>query len=86
MGPMNYRVTLHKAEKACQGQTLQLIGPICKLRRKCSAVNVFPEFIFKTLNLQMGPMSYSVSLHQAEKAFQGTTLQLIGPNCKLLIN
>jgi hypothetical protein len=77
MGPMSYRVTLHKAEKACQGQTLQLIEPICNLQRKCSSIFVSPKIIFKTLNLQMRPMSYSVALYQAEKTCQVTTLQLI---------
>ncbi len=34
MGPISQSVTLHSAEKACQGQKLQLIGPFWQLRRK----------------------------------------------------
>ncbi len=32
MGPISRSVTLHHAREALQGQTLQLIGPIHKLR------------------------------------------------------
>ncbi len=34
MGPISYSVKSHKAGKVCQGQTLLLIEPICKLQRK----------------------------------------------------
>ena len=39
MGLISYRVTLHKAWKACKEHTLQLIGPIRKLRRKSIIMN-----------------------------------------------
>jgi hypothetical protein len=39
VGLITKTVTLQQAEKACQGQTLWLIGPIKKLRRKLSVVN-----------------------------------------------
>jgi hypothetical protein len=32
MGPMSY-LAPQKAEKACQGQKIMFIGPICKLQR-----------------------------------------------------
>ncbi len=34
MGPRSLSVTSHYAGKACQRQTLYVIGPICKVRRK----------------------------------------------------
>jgi hypothetical protein len=36
MGPVSKRVTLHQAREACQEETLQLFGAICKLWRKIS--------------------------------------------------
>jgi hypothetical protein len=43
MGPLSLSVTSHYAVKACQRQTLYVIGPICKVRRKWSVVNVSPD-------------------------------------------
>ncbi len=42
MGLISWSVIKHKVEKACRGQTLQLIGLTHKLRRKLSAVNQTP--------------------------------------------
>ncbi len=39
MGLTSYKVTLHKAGKACKEHVLQLIGPIRKLRRKSIIMN-----------------------------------------------
>ncbi len=39
MGPLSYSVTSQEGEKASQEQTIQLTGPIQKLRRKRSVVN-----------------------------------------------
>jgi len=46
-------VTLHKAGKACQGQTLSLIGAICNSSRKWSVVgwNSQNFFFFVTCEL-----------------------------------
>jgi hypothetical protein len=41
-GSVNQSVTLQWARNSYQGQTLWLIGPICKLQRKGSAVNTAP--------------------------------------------
>jgi hypothetical protein len=43
-GPISQSVTFHIAKKAFEWQTLLLIGPISKLGRKRSAVNVTPLF------------------------------------------
>jgi hypothetical protein len=32
----------------------------------------------------MGPISYNVTLHKCTKTYQGQTLSLYGPLCKLL--
>ncbi len=42
MGTISCRVALHQAGKASQGQTLQPIGSIRKLQRKCIVVNTKP--------------------------------------------
>jgi hypothetical protein len=81
MGTITKSVTLPQAEKACQGQTLKLVGPIHKLRIKQSVVNTTTGAILATLNfshnLLMGPITLSVTLLQAEKARQVQTLKLV---------
>ncbi len=60
-----------------------LIGPIHKLGRKGIVMNTEPGLIFTTLlyllNLQRGPVNYSVTLNKDGKGCQGQTLYLIGP-------
>ncbi len=84
---INQSVALNNARKACQGQTLQLGGPIHKLQRKIGVVNMAPGVVFTTLlflqNIQMYPISQRVTAHKAIKACQGQTLQLGGPIHKL---
>ncbi len=86
LGKMSQSITLKQVGNAGQGQTDQLIGPICKLHKR-SAVNRHPGFVFTTLhflrNLQMGPISQSITLQQVGKTFQGQICQLIGRICKL---
>ncbi len=45
IGPISQSVTYIQAGKSCQRQTLQLIGPIRKLRRKRSIMNTDPGVI-----------------------------------------
>ncbi len=73
--------------KGIPGTKLQLAGPVHKLQRKGSVVDIAPGAVFTTLHqlqiLQMGPISQSVILHLTEKTCQGQTLYLIGPIRKL---
>ncbi len=83
MGQIIQSVTLQKAGLVCVGQTLQLIGPIHQLQRKCSVLNMTPITVIRTLhllcNLQMGQIFQSVTLQKARMVCVGQTLQLIGP-------
>jgi hypothetical protein len=51
MGLISKRVTLHLAEKACQGQTFKLIWPISNLQRekKCCDNNLLFYFNIKNI-------------------------------------
>ncbi len=64
MSPRGQSVTLLQVEKACQGQTLQLLGIICKLQRKRSVVNTAPTDrtikLFTCCNLRIFVISQSV--------------------------
>ncbi len=86
LGPLNQSIRLHWGGKACRWQTLELIGPICKLQTKLSIVNMTPMTIFTALhfllNLHMDPLDQSIRLRGFGKACQWQTLKLIGPICK----
>ncbi len=64
------------------GQTLQSIGLICKLQRKSIVVNMTPGTVFATLHflldLQMGPITYSVALHKTGKACRDKHSRVLG--------
>ncbi len=64
------QMTLGETEKVLQGQTLYLIGPIHNLWKNFSVVSIIPEAALTTLNflhnLQMWPISQSVTLHSAK--------------------
>jgi hypothetical protein len=78
MGPISLSATLQYAKKAFQWQTLKLVGPILKWWIKWKVANTAPQTVFTTLhflvNLQMGPISLSATLHYAKKVFQWQTL------------
>jgi hypothetical protein len=44
MGPISWRVALHKAWKTCQKHRLHIIGPIHKLQRKWIVVKTATDF------------------------------------------
>ncbi len=68
--------------KALQGQTLYLIGPIGKLRRKWIVVNTVPGAVctipYFIRNLQMDPISKSVTVHLAVKPCKDKHSRLLG--------
>ncbi len=85
-GPISQSVCHQPAIPANSYVTLQLIGLIRKLQRKCSAVNMVPGTVFTTLllcNSQNGPISQSVCHWHAIPTECYVTLQLIGLICKL---
>ncbi len=71
-GSCSYPQTFDKVGQVCWGQTLKLIGHICKLQRKCSVVNTDTGIVFTIpyylLNLQMDPISSDLTLHYAKKS------------------
>ncbi len=63
-----------------------LIGPICKIRRKWSAVNMTPKTIFKasvSLGHRNGPNKLECHMTFGWKGLPVTNTPLIGPICKL---
>ncbi len=79
-----HRVPLQYAGKTCQGQTLCLIGPICKLRRKRSILNTTPSSAFTTfyflLNSKMGPVSQMLDLTRLYRLPRNKHSVLFGPS------
>ncbi len=82
-------ITLHQTGKAYQGQTLQLAGPIkntlaCRAysyvekKMKCYENDSYSKFLFTAFHFTYNSQC-CVTLHQAGKACQGQTLQLVGP-------
>ncbi len=88
IGPISLTVTLKDTEKACQGEKFRILGLICKLWRKWSALNFHPGTIFANFHFlccePMGPKSLSVWLHSAGKVCPDKHYHFLGPfiSCK----
>ncbi len=75
-------VALDQAGKAFQKQILKPIRPINKLSRKQRVLNTAPGTVLTTLhfllNLQKGPISYSVTLRQTKRLSSDKHSSLMG--------